>query len=347
MALGATWTVGLILLASKLVSGYTIDNNFQCPPAEFVTPCKCFTWDPVAGIPDTEIEISCRTTLLNETSLKDLFVRLAGHINKTGAIDRFEALRLENTGVQEITGDVFGDISFKSLDLFGNAELKNFDLNSFNKSTSSLGTICIQGSPLEDKEGKLFKDLSNFDNLETLILSNDQLEGLPEYTFGQKELLNLSYVDFSGNRISNIGRKAFYKLPELHRLNLDNNLIEFVSNETFSFEREESKLMLLFLRFNNLTADSFEEGIFRDMNKTVFVYFNNNKISYLKESIFRPLFEAKSDIFLALWSNPFECDCRSKWLLDDVEYYKKRIHGIRCDDKREIWDYTVAELGKC
>ena len=47
-------------------------------------------------------------------------------------------------------------------------------------------------------------------------------------------------------------------LPELHRLNLDNNQISYLTNETFAFKREESKLLLIFLRYNNLTATSFE-----------------------------------------------------------------------------------------
>ena len=67
----------------------------------------------------------------------------------------------------------------------------------------------------------------------------------------------------------------------------------------------------------------------------------------MDETVFSPVLEIKNDLFLALWNNPFECDCRSKWLLNNVDYYKKRLHGLRCQDKRDIWDYQFEELGNC
>lgn len=325
-----------------------LSHSFQCPSEQVYTPCKCFTWDPSPPERnDTEVEISCRTLKTDEFSLKSLFSRISDHISLTNGITRFEALRLEHTAIGEITDrEMFGNISFKSLDLFNNLDLNYIDLSVFNSSTSTLETFCVQGSPLTDEDGKFLSQITQFPKLETLILSNNELLGLNDFTFGTNSQQNLSYIDLSGNNLTKIGKRAFHKLPELHRLNLDYNQIDHISNETFTFEVEESKLLLLFLRHNNLTGESFEPNSFTNLDKTVFLYLNNNQIRYLDEVVFKPMLDAKSDLFIALWSNPFQCDCRAKWLLEDPSYYKKRVHGVRCPDKRELWDMDEDDL-KC
>lgn len=323
-------------------------HSFECPSEEVYSPCKCFTWEsspPERN--DTEVEISCRTLKTDEFTLKSLFSRISDHILFTNGITRFESLRLEHTAIGEITdSEMFGNISFKSLDLFHNLDLNYIDLSVFNASVDTLETFCVQGSPITDEDGKFMSSITKFSKLETLILSNNELLGLNDETFGQNIQPNLSYVDLSGNNITKLGKRSFFKLPELHRLNLDYNQIDYISNETFTFEMEESKLLLLFLRHNNLTGESFEPNAFTSLEKTVFLYLNNNQIKYLDERIFKPMLDVKSDLFIALWSNPFQCDCRAKWLLDDTSYYKKRVHGIRCPDKRELWDLDEDEL-KC
>ncbi|KAI1291969.1 Oplophorus-luciferin 2-monooxygenase non-catalytic subunit [Halotydeus destructor] len=337
----------LIVFGTLLTSGHCHPLSFvhfDCPAKEVVDPCKCLTWEPSSNGTDTEVEIVCRDNRSNETSLSELFRVINDHTFQTEGTHHFESLRLENTAISAIRGEIFGAISFRNVDLFNNLDLSSFDLNSFNQSLTSLESLCIQGSPLVDNDHKLFSALSGFVNLETLILSNNQLEGLPEGLFNQVVLTNLSYVDLSGNNITELGRKSFAKLPELSRLNLDNNQITKLTNETFSFDQEESAMALIFLRYNNLTADSFEKGMFLDVEKTVFVYMNHNQITHVDEAIFRPIVEAKNDLFFALWNNPFECDCRSKWLLELPDYFKKRFHGIKCQDKREIWDYSWKSL---
>jgi len=211
-----------------------------------------------------------------------------------------------------------------------------------------LKTFLLQGSPFNGTND-FFGELSSFKNLETLILSNNKLIGLPDQAFGKTELSNLSYVDLSGNRITTIGQKTFFKLPKLQRITLDHNLIKNVTNETFTFEKEDSKLLLIFLRHNNLTEDSIEKGSFSNMNQTVFLYLNNNQITYLKEDVFKPMLDEKNDLFIALWSNPFVCDCRSLWMIQDKIYLRKRLHGLKCsnmNNKKEVWDLEPEEL-KC
>lgn len=354
VSLTSTAKIGLILIILLKIGfietvSLTNGTHFECPDSNVTNPCKCFTWDATPPENDTEVEISCRTMQTDEISLRELFDRLNDHITVTNFIDRFEALRLENTAVGQLTDEnLFGSISFKSIDLFQNIDLAHINMSVFDMSRDTLETLCIQGSPLDGDEGQFIESLSSFPRLETLILANNHLKGFSDAAFGRVTLSNLSYIDLSGNNLTEIGPKSFFKLPEVHRINLDNNQISYVSNETFTFESEESKLLLLFLRHNNLTADSFEGRAFSNTEKTLFLYLNNNQITHLDESIWRPMFEEKNDFFIAMWSNPYRCDCRSKWMIDDEDtrnYLKKRIHGIRCQDsKRELWDYTVAEL---
>jgi Leucine-rich repeat (LRR) protein len=294
-----------------------------------------------------EIEISCQNFEVDEHTLEELFLRLEAHVLDTDATYNFESLRLENTAIGEVKGRMFGDFSFRSLDFFGNLDLTHFDLRTFNKSYSTLKTLLVQGSPIRDNDNnseELIGEINKFRSLETLILANNELEGLPQRAFGRRELVNLSYIDLSGNSIKEVDRFSFYELPQVNRINLDNNEITYITNQTFSFRNETSRLMLLFLRYNNLTAASFEEGVFGDIEKTTFVYLNHNKITHLEERVFKTVLRSKGDLFLALWHNDFQCDNRSKWLLEDQAFFKKRIHGVRCQDKREIWDWTLKEL---
>jgi Leucine-rich repeat (LRR) protein len=297
---------------------------------------------------ETEVEISCRTLETDEDSLRNLFERLHQHIYENGYLKRFTSLRIENSALANIDGsDLFSGVSFQSLDLFQNIDLDVVSLKSFEASKKTLKTLLLQGSPFKGSL-EFFEELSEFKRLETLILSNNHITGLPAEVFGKHELPNLSYVDLGGNRITTIGPKTFYKLPKLQRITLDNNFITNVTNETFILEREDSKLLLIFLRNNNLTEDSFEAGSFANMNQTVFLYLNNNQMTFLREDVFKPIFEEKNDLFIALWSNPFVCDCRSLWLLDDKVYLRKRLHGLKCTNfnKREVWDIEPQEL-KC
>ena len=298
--------------------------------------------------PETEVEISCRTLETDEDTLKALFERLHQHIYENGYMKRFTSLRIENTALANIDGsDLFSGVSFQSLDFFQNIDLDGFSLKSFEASRNTLKTLLLQGSPFNGSL-EFFEELSEFKRLETLILSNNHLTGLPHEVFGKQEMSNLSYIDLGGNRITTIGPKTFYKLPKLQRITLDNNFITNVTKETFIIEREDSKLLLIFLRNNNLTEDSFESGSFANMNQTVFLYLNSNQITHLREDIFKPILEEKNDLFIALWSNPFVCDCRSLWLLENKAYLRKRLHGFKCINfnKREIWDLESEEL-KC
>lgn len=293
---------------------------------------------------ETEVEISCRTTKTDEVSLESLFSRLAQHIQSQDLIDRFTSLRIENTAIAEVNGsDLFHGVSFKSLDFFQNIDLDQFDLRSFNRSRKTLETLLISGSPFRGSE-EFFRQVRKFSRLETLILSHNHLDGLPDQAFGQELMPNLSYIDLQGNRIKEVGARSFYSLPAIQRITLDNNLIKRVTNETFVFREERSKLLLIFMRNNNLTAESFEPFSFSNTDKTIFLYLNGNQISHLKEEIFKPMFDVKNDLFIALWSNPFTCDCRSRWLLQEKSYYRKRIHGVKCPNKKEIWDMEEEDL---
>lgn len=318
--------------------------TFECPEKDAVSPCKCFTWQSDENENDTEVEIACRTRDLDEHVLSDLFVKLNQYSDKTNYIKAYESLRLENTGIKRVSKNIFGDVSFKQLDFFNNLDLVEFELEqAFNNSRETLHTLCIQGSDLTNSSN-IFSELAKFEKLETVILSNTMLLGLPDRMFEGSNMTDLTYLDLSSNNISSVGRRVFAQLPEIHRLNLDNNQLTYIYNDTFDFDHEESKLLLIFLRFNQLNSSSFEPGLFQKVEKTVFLYLNHNNLTHLPEEVFRPVLEIKGDLFIAMWNNPYECDCRSKWLLNNVEYYKKRVHGIKCGDKRDIWEYTFEEL---
>lgn len=348
-----------LITACLAIPQLTSAVTFKCPSNDVVAPCKCFTWDEKVSSAtsddateaplDTEVEISCRTLETTEKTLERLFERLNSYAEENSFTRSFTSLRLENTAVRNLTKlDIFGNITFINVDIFFNNDLRDIDLSILSKSNGTLETLLIQGSPLN---ASTMDDVTRFPLLTTVILANNHLPDLPERAFGKTAQSELSYLDLTYNNLTRLANKTFFQLSSLQRVSLDHNSISAIETEAFDFvNANESQLLLIFLRHNNLTSDSFSPDSFISTERTIFLYLNNNKITHLPESVFRPILNQKNDLFVALWSNPFECDCRSKWLLSDVAYYKKRLHGIRCRDKREIWDLELAELeanGKC
>lgn len=321
------------------------DDISSREPTTTVLPSSTGNLNLASSARDTEVEISCRTLETDEESLRHLFARLNTHIEENAYTKRFMSLRLENTAIASIPEDIFQGISFQALDFFQNIDLEAVNLQAFTNSYATLETLLIQGSAIEGSEA-FYRNITKFSGLETLILSNNKLKGLPDEAFGQIPLVNLSYVDLSGNKLTTIGPRSFFRLPNLQRLSLDNNMIDGIKKGSFDFESADSKLLLIFLRHNNLTADSIEAGSFDYLNQTVFLYLNNNQLTHLEESVFKPLLTTKNDIFIALWSNPFVCDCRSRWLFENRIYYRKRLHGFKClnHNKLEIWDLSDDDL---
>lgn len=347
-----------ILLITIWLINLSSAGQFKCPSSDIVAPCKCFTWDEKVSTStdettdrplDTEVEISCRTLETTESTIELLFDKLNVYAQEQGFIKSFTSLRLENTAIRNLTNlALFGNITFINVDIFFNNELRDIDLSILSKSNATLETLLIQGSPLNSS---IFGDVNQFSLLTTVILANNHLPDLPDRAFGLAPQSDLSYLDLTYNNITKLTNRTFYQLSSLQRISLDHNSIGLIESEAFDFvNANESQLLLIFLRHNNLTSESFSPESFLSTERTIFLYLNNNKITHLPESVFKPILSQKNDLFVALWSNPFECDCRSKWLLNDVAYYKKRLHGIRCRDKRELWDLNLTELetnGQC
>lgn len=338
-----------------------IAGIFKCPPSDTIHPCKCFTWDEKvatsvlsdetneSNLTNTEVEISCRTVETTDETLAHLFNQLNQYIVTNEYINTFTSLRLENTGIRNLLNhSFFGEISFVNIDLFFNQQLQSIDLSIFGKSNETLETLLIQGSPMNVT---IFSEINQYPHLTTVILANNHLSDLPVDAFARIPQTELSYLDLTYNNLTRLTNQTFYQLTSLQRISLDHNAITTIDSQAFDFvNANESQLLLIFLRHNNLTSDSFVADSFVSTERTIFLYLNNNRITHLPEPVFKPILAQKNDLFVALWSNPFECDCRSKWLLSDISYYKKRLHGIRCRDKRELWDLTVADLtaaGNC
>lgn len=321
---------------------------FKCPPKDIILPCRCFKWDAESMPP--EIEILCENARVDEDSLRGVFNRLKIYVESNNYTSSFHSLRLENTAISALHPGDLGGLSFDSIDFFSNHDFSYIGAGSFNDSVSSLTTLSVQNSPIADNEEKpqdFYDAIKQLPNLETLMLAENYIKKLPANAFGDKDLKNLSHIDLNGNQISEIGDNAFAGLPKLNRLNLDNNQINFLNKSSFHFENDQSEFLLLYLRKNNLNSDSFESGLFSNVKQTLFIYLSQNNITYLDEQVFKPLLDTKSDVFVAVWKNPYFCDCKSKWLLQKRGYYFRRIYGIKCQDNRGLWDYSISELKNC
>ncbi|RWS24481.1 oplophorus-luciferin 2-monooxygenase non-catalytic subunit-like protein [Leptotrombidium deliense] len=191
----------------------------------------------------------------------------------------------------------------------------------------------------------VLKAVNRLTNLETLILTDNEITKISNNSFNGKQR-KLQTIELRNNNINDLDNFAFNDLPNVSSIDLDFNNISTIKNDTFVFRRKVNYILNIRLQNNNLNAKSFEVNSFANISPIVFLYLANNQIQYFDENVFKPIFEMKKDLVITAWNNPFRCDCKMKWLLENP-FYLERITGIVCADRRSLWTYTVDQLLEC
>lgn len=185
--------------------------------------------DTISGMPDLQ-ELVIPGTRINDEQLKKLLnlklIKLEitdGEITETGIRDIANS-KLSNTlKILTLNRCSITNAGFQIL-----TEMKNLD-----------------GLELKGNQISVIPDLSSFQNLKILALSNNQIDdnGLQGIESGQ----NLKELDLSRNPISDIYIRMITKLPELIRLNLSQTGI---TDRSARFLAQSPKLKSLDVSFN-------------------------------------------------------------------------------------------------
>ncbi|XP_057665442.1 protein slit isoform X5 [Diorhabda carinulata] len=139
------------------------------------------------------------------------------------------------------------------------------------------------------------------------------------------------YLDF--NEIDRIQGDRIKHLKSLTRLDLSNNKIAMLSNDTFT---NLSKLSTLIISYNKLQC--IQRDSLQGLLSLRILSLHGNQISLIPEGTFANL---KSISHIALGANPLYCDCSLKWLSDwvKVDYVEPGI--AHCAEPPAMKDKSI------
>lgn len=255
-----------------------------------------------------------------------------------------------------------------TLDLSHN-KLEALDSHAF-QHLGRLKTLVITDNKFFDFSRDTSVAFNDLRALETLDLSRNGLKRIPDqFLAGLRELRKLV---LEGNRFVSVPDEVNYG-RSLHSLNLDNNLIEVVSENAHSYFHGPSSLKELSLS-NMPTLTKIGVGAFAGLtNLTVLRVTNNSQLEvldrlsflgssetsgnlkevYLQENFLHTLAD---DLLpwnqlekLDLQHNPWTCDCRMNWLLKGVlptmiMTQPKLTHFINCAYPLEVRGINMKKL---
>lgn len=163
-------------------------------------------------------------------------------------------------------------------------------------------------------------------DMQVLDLSSNNLRHLPEDAFKKVGLLNLQRVFLRGCGIHNVHKDAFRELKILIELDLSDNLIGSLHQDTF---HGNERLRVLYLNGNPLTEiketqfpvlqhlrtlelqhcqiKRIHRDAFLHLSSLESLNLNGNLLKWLSETVFLPISKLKT---LSLDGNPWVCDCQ-------------------------------------
>jgi hypothetical protein len=316
----------LMFLINFVISIYALN----CPSADLLYPCRCIF----------EQNFNVRTSIhcLNigeRFKLRKIFdeIKKVGH-----NFDYLSEIWINNTMIENIYHEIFAGL-----------KLENF----------FSGLVVSHNKNLSHIHPEAFRD---FDPEFIYIHDNPKLKN--KIFSAIKNLKHVSEYHLFNNNIEKIPRAAFKNARSVYYIGLQNNLINHISTHAFSMlheMKEDETLHVINLKNNKLNSRSFELGAFEGLHSSfncrpicweIQLSFNN--ISYLDEKIFAPFLNSecvssKNKSYLLVDKNPFVCDCRMKWLIDNKDRYKNSVIGILCknDNNRDFWTYSAEDFENC
>jgi Leucine-rich repeat (LRR) protein len=194
-------------------------------------------------------------------------------------------LKVTNEKIQTIEDDVFEDYSsnVERLDLSHNQIkcLKSKIFNSFDKLTKlilqsnkfeKIGDVFVKETP-DDHDGFPIKGLNLCENLVSEIRQTDF-----------KNLLFLTFLDLQNNKIEVIEDDSFSRLSSLETINISNNLIRKINKRTF-----QGLLNVKNIYLDNNKIDSISDDSFHGLSKLTWLRLNKNELKTISSLLFKGL----------------------------------------------------------
>jgi len=137
-------------------------------------------------------------------------------------------------------------------------------------------------------------------------------------------------------------------LNNLHDLSFGYHSIDFISKNAFDFELASNQTLRIYLHEKNLNDTSFENGLFANTKRPLYIYLRNNKLTYLDEKIFGVFLRNDNKNVINLELKQIVCDCRMFWLFKGRNDFSKRVMNLKCNNYGvDFWELTQKDFEDC
>uniref|UniRef100_A0A0N5ATT9 LRRCT domain-containing protein n=1 Tax=Syphacia muris TaxID=451379 RepID=A0A0N5ATT9_9BILA len=271
------------LLILSLYSAFITATSNKCPPIQ--KPCFCTSskHEPIAVRCEKAASIAAVIKTLPKTLL---------YLN---------SLTISNTPVPELPPHVFKDFVIKKLSLRNNG-MFNIHPEAFDSNLDSLEELELRSN----RFGSIPQGaLARLRNLKTLIISEDNISKINDYTFNTWRSKGiLQKLELNSNYLSTIGKQGFVGLKALKQLSLDKNLFQQIPTDAFKSlpELEELSMSVNDIRqipvgslpLPNLKSLSFEVNqissisadAFRQTPQILYLYLSGNLLTSIDSNMF-------------------------------------------------------------
>ncbi|CAL4149794.1 unnamed protein product [Meganyctiphanes norvegica] len=314
-----------------------------CPDDWMIAPCTCGG----SGIDCSAVE--------SDEQLAKVFQ----HAFPSPFIDGSFKL-LQNSNIKVLRSGVFGEIYFTDFDIEQNPSLVFIEEGVILNSDVACETMNLQKNNLNSFP---FYELAPFINLTILELGDNNLTSWPLFP----AMDSLKSLTLSGNPLpTDMPSGVFQPLYNLENIYLHNLKLTTIAPGTFDNLWKLNVVMLSSgNHFKSLPAGLFnsrsprlswldfwgndiqdvDQHAFPVLNQGYTINLHNNKMSILKEGVWRPLME--NGVELRLIGNPLECDCGMAWLITDGNMMGKIETGSTCSTGQEIHSLNPEDFIDC
>ena len=141
--------------------------------------------------------------------------------------------------------------------------------------------------------------------LQEIYFSNNRIDSIAPDAF--RGLRNLQILDISGNKLTSFPTEVFKHLRYVREVNFKGNPIKYILEDDLQFLPN-----LEIISFENNWLERIHPKAFAGLEKLEEINLVNNELTFLSSEMETEL--PRSLKFFRLYQNPWNCDCKLRWL---------------------------------